>query len=192
MREAVAPAAVLETIAEAHALIDASDDEDLHLASLEAIAAGRPVLTSNRRLIRMLPSDDLSLDFEPGSASALARRIVLLSEMWPATLATIGESARASVDAAHALPLLVSQWTQAVDEVRARPRPAAAVPPSVPSTPPMVNGSLSPSANAARTVRQFLAAWADLDAEGASAVVRRRRVAIRRLDPGGGRWHPGV
>ena len=48
--------------------IDASADDDLRPASLEAIVAGRPVLTSNRRLARMLPGDDLALDFEPGNA----------------------------------------------------------------------------------------------------------------------------
>src|SRR4029077_14002026 len=91
---AVEPSAVGQIFAETHALIDASADDDLRPASLEAIAAGRPGLTSNRRLARMLPCDDLALDFEPGNANHLAHRIGLLAELRPASLARLAIAGR--------------------------------------------------------------------------------------------------
>ena len=124
IRDAVEPSAVGEIIAETHALIDASADDDLRPASLEAIAAGRPVLTSNRRLARMLPGDDLALDFEPGNANHLAHRIGLLAEMRPASLARLATAARARIEHGHARTSLAAQWTEAIEAVHARERPA--------------------------------------------------------------------
>ena len=119
IRDAVEPSAVGEIIAETHALIDASADDDLRPASLEAIVAGRPVLTSNRRLARMLPGDDLALDFEPGNANHLAHRIGLLAEMRPASLARLATAARARIEHGHARTSLAAQWTEAIEAVHA-------------------------------------------------------------------------
>ena len=189
IRDAVEPSAVGEIIAETHALIDASADDDLRPASLEAIAAGRPVLTSNRRLARMLPGDDLALDFEPGNANHLAHRIGLLAEMRPASLARLATAARARIEHGHARTSLAAQWTEAIEAVHARERPApepwsASVADALsafgaletPAFPDVTEEHdlteeevAAPPPDPAATVRRFLAAWARRDAERALA-----------------------
>ena len=189
IRDAVEPSAVGEIIAEAHALIDASADDDLRPASLEAIAAGRPVLTSNRRLARMLPGDDLALDFEPGNANHLAHRIGLLAEMRPASLARLATAARARIEHGHARTSLAAQWTEAIEAVHAAERPApepwsasvadalsafgaleTAPFPDVTEEHDVTEEEVpAPPPDPAATVRRFLAAWARRDAEHALA-----------------------
>jgi limonene-1,2-epoxide hydrolase len=187
LRDAVEPSAVGQILAETHALIDASADDDLRPASLEAIAAGRPVLTSNRRLARMLPGDDLALDFEPGNANHLAHRIGLLAELRPASLARLAIAGRARVEHGHARSSLATQWTEAIEGVHARVRPAperwsasvadalsafgALETPAFPDVTEEVEEEVpaAPPPDPAATVRRFLAAWARRDAEHALA-----------------------
>jgi hypothetical protein len=183
LHDAVDPSQVGTQLASAHALIDASADDDLRRAPLEAIAAGRPVLTSNRRLARLLPGDELALDFAPGDPTQLAQRIGLVAELWPASLGQLADAARHQLAPAHAREVLADQWATALDAVHervtARRTAAAAAEPA-----PSMNGDsgrdplddeLFPPATEeiplepAGAVARFLDAWAQLDPERALA-----------------------
>ena len=185
IHDAIPPAEVPAAIAGAHALIDASVDGDLRHASLEAFAAGRPVLTSNQRLLRLLPAAELTLDFEPGDPAELAERISHLAELWPANLATLAGAVHTSLAVAHERSSLAPQWARAIEEVHALAtlRRSTAVPE------PSMNGDaendadVSPFADTeasrfplrteeialepAGTVAAFLDAWTHRDPERA-------------------------
>lgn len=154
----------------AHALIDASDDDDLHLASLEAIATGRPVLTSNEYLLRHLDlgDDGRLLYFEPGNASQLAQRIGMLAEVWPNRFSAMAESVRDSIAAAHGASVLVTQWATAVAEVtsRAGERSATRAIATTSSTDP---ASIDAASEPVAVVQGFLDTWSDKDAKGGIA-----------------------
>src|SRR6516165_2718357 len=129
----------------------------------------------------MLPNEDLALDFEPGNANHLAHRIGVLAEMRPASLARLSIAARARVEHGHARTSLATQWTQAIEAVHARVRPApdaqwsASVAEALsafgaletPSSPDVTEEAgdeeevpAAPPPDPAATVRRFLDAWA--------------------------------
>ncbi len=183
IHDAIPPAEVPAAIADAHALIDASVDGDLRHASLEAFAAGRPVFTSNKRLLHLLQADELALGFEPGDPAQLAQRISHLAELWPANLPTIAGAVHTPLSADHARSSLAPQWARAIEEVRdqAASRRAAA------ESEPSMNGdgesgsAVPPTADPERlsliteeialepagAVAAFLDAWAHRDPERA-------------------------
>jgi glycosyltransferase involved in cell wall biosynthesis/limonene-1,2-epoxide hydrolase len=183
IHDAIPPTEVPAAIADAHALIDASVDGDLRHASLEAFAAGRPVFTSNKRLLQLLQAEELALDFEPGDPGQLAQRIGNLAELWPANVAALAGAVHTSLADEHGRSSLAPQWARAIEEVRDRAasRRAAAV-----SEPSMNGGgasepTVSPTADAERfsliteeialepagAVAAFLDAWAHRDPERA-------------------------
>ena len=202
IHDAIPPAEVPAAIAGAHALIDASVDDDLRHASLEAFAAGRPVLTSNRRLLRLLPAAELTLDFEPGDPAQLAQRISHLAELWPANLATLAGAVHTSLAAAHERSSLAPQWARAIEEVHALAtlrRSTAAPEPSMNGDGGRATPDVSPFADTEasrfslrteeidpRTRRdgrpRSSMPWTHRDAERALDELRTGRVAVRDRD----------
>jgi len=128
IEEPVARAAVGGVLAGAHALVDASTDDDLRLAPLEALAAGRLVLTSNRRLARLLSDSQFALDFTGGDPAQLAQRIGSLTDLWPTNLWDLTDAARRQLPAEHTRPALAAQWAEALTGVRGRAATRVAAP----------------------------------------------------------------
>jgi glycosyltransferase involved in cell wall biosynthesis len=170
IEEPIPPSEVGAAIAAAHALIDASVDDDLRRAPLEALASRRPVLTSNQRVARLVPNDVLVLDFAPGDAAQLAQRFGTLAESWPASAASVAEGVPTSL-AVHERSSLVAQWRDAVESIHraTAPRRPPSVPAAMPSTPadsePTEEVALPPAA----AVTAFLDVWTDHDPERALA-----------------------
>jgi glycosyltransferase involved in cell wall biosynthesis len=139
IHDAVAPRRVPEILHQAHVLIDAGPDDDVSLSVLEAMAAGRVVLSASARVAPMLEVSHIPLHFDAGDPSGLAERIVALSETWGADLSRIGNALRHVVARENSLEHWQDRVAAAVDEVRYRPAanhdPVTDAPPAPGSAP---------------------------------------------------------
>ena len=114
----VEPSEVPEILRRAHVLIDGGADDDMSRSVLEAMAAGRVVLTASRRVAEILPDGLPPLHYDADDAFQLADRIVGLDETWATGLPSIGGPLRQVVEEQHSLDRWKRQFALAVDEVR--------------------------------------------------------------------------
>ena len=116
--DGVEPGEIPEILRQSHVLVDAGGDDDISISVLEAMAAGRAVVTASRRVAAILPDSQPTLTFDAGNAFELAERIVALDETWTTGLPRIGLALREVVERQHSLDRWQEQFATAVDEVR--------------------------------------------------------------------------
>jgi glycosyltransferase involved in cell wall biosynthesis len=96
-----------------HAVIDAGAGTAVDHVLLEAMACGRPVLSSRASLTPLLAGETLPLVFATGDASSLAGCISALAASRNEELAEVGARLRARVEREHSLP----QWGASIAAV---------------------------------------------------------------------------
>ncbi len=102
-----------------------SEAELQSIATLEAMATGKPVLAANARALPELVSDGVNgYLFRPGCAEDLAEKMAMLADD-PARLAAMGEASRARA-AWHRVENTVARYSQLYREVAASRLRAAA------------------------------------------------------------------
>jgi glycosyltransferase involved in cell wall biosynthesis len=109
-----------DLLRDSHVLVDAGADDDMSISTLEAMAAGRVVLTASTRVAAILPESQPVLSFEAANAFELADRIVGLDETWATGLPRIGNVLRQVVEREHSLDHWRRQFATAVDQARSR------------------------------------------------------------------------
>ena len=111
IRDPVTPGGVAEIVRCAHVLIDAGAGDDVSRSALEAMAAGRIVLSASATVAPMLEgAGPVPLCFDAGDASQLAQRIGGLSAVWSAMSESIAGELRRAVDNNHS----TERWAERV------------------------------------------------------------------------------
>jgi glycosyltransferase involved in cell wall biosynthesis len=109
--KAMTPRCVGEMVRQAHVLVDAGCGNDLSRSALEAMAAGRIVVSASAALAPMLErAGPVPLSFVAGSATQLAERIAGLSAAWSSRAQDIAGALRAEVEQGHS----AEQWAEHV------------------------------------------------------------------------------
>ena len=91
-------------------LVNATETGSADKVVFEAMAAGRPVLTSSTAFAALLRPIDARLVFPAGDAEALSERIVELAGKTESSLQELGAELRARATAEHSL----EHWAEAV------------------------------------------------------------------------------
>jgi glycosyltransferase involved in cell wall biosynthesis len=126
--EAVAHTRVPELLQQAHVLVDAGSGDDLSLSVVEAMGAGRAVVSSSAAVARLIGGvSSVPLSFEVGSAAQLAERIGGLSELWPTNLWRTGAALRVVVEENHSLDQWLDRFETAMHEIQESCRARAEV-----------------------------------------------------------------
>ncbi len=108
---ALTPGCVGEMVRRAHVLVDAGCGNDLSRSALEAMAAGRIVISASAAVAPMLErASPIPLSFAAGNAPQLAERIAGLSAAWPSRGESIAAALRAEVEQGHS----AEQWAERV------------------------------------------------------------------------------
>ncbi len=109
--DALTPRGVGEMVRQAHVLVDAGCGNDLSRSALEAMAAGRIVVSASAAVAPMLErASPVPLSFTAGNATQLAERIAGLSAAWPSRSESIAAALRAEVEQGHS----AEQWAEHV------------------------------------------------------------------------------
>jgi glycosyltransferase involved in cell wall biosynthesis len=112
---ALPPRRLAQAMGSAHVLIDASTGNDLSRSVLEAMAAGRVVLTASATVTPMLEgASPVPLSFEAGNAVQLAERISGLSALRSTSFQDIGDALRLVVERSHSAELWAERVAGAV------------------------------------------------------------------------------
>ncbi|HEX8078079.1 MAG TPA: glycosyltransferase, partial [Chthoniobacterales bacterium] len=127
-QEGVSPEAAHVLIQQTDVMVSASWDETGPIILMEALAFGKPILSTNVGAIgEILPESDVGLFFKPGDANAMAAAIEqLLNE--PKLLARFGRNARAVFEKHFGFDRFAHRFAELVDEVVATRAETSPVP----------------------------------------------------------------
>lgn len=117
----VPPAQVVAELAGAHVLVSATAAGSADKAVFEALACGRPVVTSNPVFADLLGGFEPPLLYPAGDVAALAERLLRLASLPAGALSSLGLALRERVENAHSLDNWAGKIATAIDEVRSEP-----------------------------------------------------------------------